>query len=65
MQTQERKEQESLFKDLLKRQRYDEALAVAKGVITKYPNSSAAAELTKLLPKVEDLIRQRQAAPTA
>ena len=63
---QERKEQESLFKDLLKGQRYEEAMTVAKGVIAKYPNSPAATELTKLLPKVEDLIRQRQAAvPTA
>jgi hypothetical protein len=64
--THERKEQELLFKDLLKRQRYEEALTVAKGVIALHPNSPAAAELTKLLPKVEDLIRQHhQAAPTA
>ncbi|HUO06951.1 MAG TPA: hypothetical protein VM008_01350 [Phycisphaerae bacterium] len=66
--TQERKEAEAQFRDLLKRQRYEEALTVARNVISKYPSSSAAVELTKLLPKVEDLIRQRQhpaAAPTA
>ena len=60
--SQERREQEELFKDLLKRQRYDEALAVATAVINKYPASTAAAELNKLLPKVEELIRQAHLA---
>lgn len=55
---QERREQEELFKDLLKRQRYEEALAVANGVINKFPTSTAALELNKLVPKVEELIRQ-------
>ncbi len=57
---QERKEQEELFKDLLNRQRYEEAAAVAKGVIEKHPSSQAAQQLTKLLPKVEELIKQER-----
>jgi hypothetical protein len=55
---QERKEQEENFKDLLKRQRYDEAILTAKAVIAKYPQSATATELTRLLPKVEELARQ-------
>jgi outer membrane protein assembly factor BamD (BamD/ComL family) len=58
----ERKEQEELFKDLLKKQRYPEALSVARAVIQKYPNSPSAAELNKLLPRVEELSRQAAAA---
>ncbi len=65
---QERKEEEALFKDLLQRQRYDDAAVVARRVIEKYPASSTAVELNKLLPKVEELIRQeklkRQTAET-
>jgi hypothetical protein len=63
--SQERREQEELFKDLLKRQRYEEAFAVAHAVINKYPASTAAAELNRLLPKVEELIRQAQSAKQA
>ena len=59
---QERREQEELFKDLLKRQRYEEALSVANSVINKYPASTSAAELNRLLPKVEELIRQATTA---
>jgi hypothetical protein len=59
---QERREQEELFKDLLKRQRYEEALGVAYAVINKYPASTSAAELNRLLPKVEELIRQAATA---
>ena len=55
---QERKEQEELFKDLLKRQRYDEAILTAKAVIAKYPQSATVTELNRLLPKVEELARQ-------
>jgi hypothetical protein len=55
---QERKEQEENFKDLLKRQRYDEAILTAKAVIAKYPQSATATELTRLLPKVEELAKQ-------
>lgn len=58
--SQERKEQEDLFKDLLNRQRYEEAAGVARGVIGKYPNSQAAQQLMKLLPKVEELIKQEK-----
>ncbi|MGN6368631.1 MAG: hypothetical protein ACTHN5_10250 [Phycisphaerae bacterium] len=58
--TQERKEQEQQFRELLKRHRYEEAIGVARALIAKYPNSQAAVELTKLLPKVEDLARQQQ-----
>ncbi len=35
---QERREEEALFKDLLHRQRYDEAYTVAQRVISKFPN---------------------------
>jgi hypothetical protein len=56
--THDRKEQESLFKDLLKRQNYEEAEYVARSLIEKYPHSSAALELTKMLPRVEELHRQ-------
>jgi tetratricopeptide (TPR) repeat protein len=66
--SQERREHESQFKDLLHRQRYEEALEVAKRVIEKYPASTAATELMKLLPKVQELIAQeksrRQATAT-
>jgi hypothetical protein len=55
---QERKEQEEQFKDLLKRQRYDEAILTAKAAIAKYPQSATATELNRLLPKVEELARQ-------
>jgi hypothetical protein len=54
----DRKEQETLFKDLLKRQHYAEAENVAKALIEKYPTSPAAAELTRMLPRVEELHRQ-------
>ncbi|HEY4328592.1 MAG TPA: hypothetical protein VGN88_02560 [Phycisphaerae bacterium] len=54
----ERKEQEEFFKDLLKRQHYEEAVRVARAVIGKYPQSPTATELNKLLPKVEELAKQ-------
>lgn len=59
--SQDRKEQEELFKDLIKRQRYEEAVAVARGVMDKYPSSPSAGELMRLVPKVEELIRQERA----
>jgi TolA-binding protein len=59
---QERKEQEELFKDLLKHQRYTEAIAVARTVVQRYPNSPTTTELNKLLPRVEELARQQAAA---
>jgi len=62
---QERREQEEHFKDLLKHQRYNEAIAVARIVIQKYPTSPTATELNKLLPRVEELARQAAAAPPA
>jgi hypothetical protein len=62
---QERKEQEEHFKDLLKRQRYDEAILVARAVIHKYPKSPTAAELNKLLPRVEEMARQEAARVAA
>lgn len=58
---QERKEQEEHFKDLLKRQRYDEAILTAKSVVARYPQSATATELNRLLPKVEELARQEAA----
>jgi hypothetical protein len=54
----ERKDKEEQFKDLLKRQRYEEAIFTAKFVISKYPQSPTAVELNKLLPNVEELARQ-------
>jgi len=56
--SQERREEEALFKELLHRQRYDEAIGVARHLIERFPTSSAAVELNKLLPKVEELSRQ-------
>lgn len=59
---QERKEQETHFKELLKHQRYNEAIGVARAVVQKYPNSPTATELNKLLPRVEELARQATTA---
>ncbi len=61
----ERKEQEELFKDLIKRQRYEEAISVARAVIQKYPNSPTATELNKLLPRVDEFRRQAANASQA
>jgi hypothetical protein len=58
---QERKEQEEHFKDLLKRQRYEEALYVARALIARYPQSPTGIELSRMLPKVEELARQEAA----
>ena len=58
---QERKEQEEHFKELLKRQRYEEALYVGRALIARYPQSAMGAELTRMLPKVEELARQEAA----
>ncbi len=58
---QERKEQEEHFKELLKRQRYEEALYVARALVARYPQSATSAELTRMLPKVEELARQEAA----
>lgn len=58
---QERRELETQFKDLLQRQRYEEAHDIAKRLIAKYPLSPAATELNKLLPKVQELIAQEKA----
>lgn len=62
---QERREEENLFKDLLHRQRYEEALATAHRVIAKYPSSPTAIEMNKLLPKVEEFKRQEDLRRTA
>ena len=58
---QECKEDEAMFQDLLHRQRYEEALEVANRMVEKFPESSAAAELTsRMIPKVRELARQEQ-----
>ncbi len=57
---QDRQEMEVEFKDLLNRHRYEECLAVAEKMIDTYPDSKAAAELTKMLPKLHELIRQER-----
>lgn len=58
---QERKEQEEHFKELLKRQRYEEALYVGRALIARFPQSATGTELSKMLPKVEELARQEAA----
>lgn len=58
---QDRQEMETEFKDLLNRHRYEECVAVAEKMISAYPDSKAAAELTKMLPKLHELIRQDRA----
>ncbi len=57
---QDRQEMEIEFKDLLNRHRYEECLAVAEKLINTYPDSKAATELTKMLPKLHELIRQER-----
>jgi len=55
---QERREEEELFKEMVRSKRYDEALGVAHRVINKFPTSTTAAELSKLLPKIDELSKQ-------
>lgn len=56
---QERREEETLFKELLLAQRYDEALHVADRVMARFPGSPTAVELEKLLPKVRELAAKK------
>ncbi|HTV48605.1 MAG TPA: hypothetical protein VMG59_09200 [Phycisphaerae bacterium] len=49
------------FKDLSQRHRYEEAFGVAERVISTFPDSSAAADLQKMLPKLQELIEQENA----
>ncbi len=56
---QERREEETLFKELLLSQRYDEALEVARRVMDRFPGSPTAIELEKLLPKVKELAEKK------
>lgn len=56
---QERREEETLFKELLLGQRYDEALQVAQRVMNRFPGSPTAVELEKLLPKVRQLAEKK------
>jgi len=56
---QERREEETLFKELLLSQRYDEALQVAQRVMNRFPGSPTAVELEKLVPKVRDLAEKK------
>jgi hypothetical protein len=43
---------------MVRSKRYDEALGVAHRVINKFPTSTTAAELSKLLPKIDELSKQ-------
>ncbi|NNM84575.1 MAG: hypothetical protein HKL96_02290 [Phycisphaerales bacterium] len=58
---QERQEEESLFKDLLQRQRFEEALEVANRIMDRFPHSASAEAVSKLLPKVIELVKQEKA----
>ncbi len=61
----DRKQAEEHFKDLLKHQRYDEAISVAREVLQKYPHSPTATELNKLLPRVQEMATQEAARVAA
>jgi tetratricopeptide (TPR) repeat protein len=50
----------SQFKDLSQRHRYEEAHATAERVIDSFPDSMAAADLQKMLPKLQELIQQEK-----
>ncbi|HMD54252.1 MAG TPA: hypothetical protein VKJ65_06885 [Phycisphaerae bacterium] len=49
------------FKDLSQRHRYEEAYGVAERVIETFPDSMAATDLQKMLPKLQELIQQENA----
>ncbi len=55
---QEVKDLESQFKELLQRRRYDEAMPIAQKVIDHHPETAVAAELVKMLPKLQELMKQ-------
>ena len=58
---QTRHELEAQYSDLIKRQRHEEALAIAQRVLDAYPDSATAREMHKHLPKLLELIKQEKA----
>ncbi len=57
---QEVKDLETQFKELLQRRRYDEAFPIAQKVIDEHPETAVANELVKMLPKLQELIKQEK-----
>lgn len=55
---QEVKDLETQFKELLQRRRYDEAFPIAQKVIDEHPETAVANELVKMLPKLQELMKQ-------
>jgi hypothetical protein len=55
---QEVKDLEAQFKELLQRRRYDEAFPIAQKVIDEHPETAVANELVKMLPKLQELMKQ-------
>ncbi len=58
---QTRHELETQYADLIKRQRHQEALAIAQRVLDVYPESATAREMQKHLPKLLEIIKQEKA----
>jgi outer membrane protein assembly factor BamD (BamD/ComL family) len=58
---QEVKDLEGQFKELLQRRRYEEAFPIAQKVIDEHPQTAAAGEMVKMLPKLQELIKQEKA----
>ncbi|MGC8559775.1 MAG: hypothetical protein ACP5O1_03760 [Phycisphaerae bacterium] len=58
---QEVKDMEGQFKELLQRRRYEEAFPIAQKVIDEHPQTAAAGEMVKMLPRLQDLIKQEKA----
>ncbi len=57
---QEVKDLEAQFKELLQRRRYDEAFPIAQKVIDEHPETAVANELVKMLPKLQELMKQEK-----
>ena len=58
---QTRHELETQYADLIKRQRHEEAFAIAQRVLDVYPESATAREMQKHLPKLMEIIKQEKA----
>ncbi len=58
---QTRHELETQYADLIKRQRHEEAFAIAQRVLDVYPESATAREMQKHLPKLTEIIKKEKA----
>ncbi len=58
---QTRHELETQYADLIKRQRIEEAVAIAQRVLDAYPDSTTAREMQKHLPKLLEISKQEKA----